>query len=55
LPVDSLQDCIADGSNTVTPIKTAVAIFRERPLSGIEPLDVADHGKDALREFRCDA
>ena len=52
LPVHSLPDGIAESPAAVTPIETALAFFVSGLLQGIEPLDVVDHGSDALRKLR---
>jgi hypothetical protein len=46
-----LLDRIAESPAAVDPIKTGVAFFISGLLQGIEPLDVVDHGSDALREL----
>jgi len=50
LPVHRFADGIAENSAALVPIKTGVAFFVSGLLQGIEPLDVVDHGSDALRE-----
>ena len=51
LPVHSLLDGIAQSAAAVAPIKTGAAFFVSGLLQGIEPLDVVDHGNNALREL----
>ena len=51
LPANSLLDGIAQGSAAVGPVKTTFAFLVSSLLQGIEPLDVVDHGSDALREL----
>jgi hypothetical protein len=50
-PIYTLPDGIEEGSAAVAPIKPDLAFLISRPLHGIEPLDVVDHGDNALREF----
>ena len=50
-PVHSLPDGIVETPAAVAPVKTALAFFVSGLLQGIEPLDVVDHGNDALREL----
>jgi hypothetical protein len=50
-PVHSLPDGIVETPAAVAPVKTALAFFVSGLLQGIEPLDVVDHGNNALREL----
>jgi hypothetical protein len=50
-PVHSLLNGIVESSAAVAPVKARAAFFVSGLLQGIEPLDVVDHGSDALREF----
>jgi hypothetical protein len=51
LPVHGFLDGTAKSSAAIAPVKTALAFFVSGLLQGIEPLDVVDHGNNALREL----